>query len=148
MSERIESFTGRYAFLSNFYMHPVQWEGREWKSAEHAFNAAKTALEGEKTWVGNAKDALEAKRRGRAVTLRDNWDHHWRYVMMYDIVRAKFEDVVLSDRLRNTHDAILVEGNTWHDAIWGVCRCNACPKGRNCLGIFLMQIRYDIVRSK
>ena len=31
----------------------------------------------------------------------------------------------------------LVEGNTWNDTLWGVCE----GKGRNILGIILMEIR-------
>jgi ribA/ribD-fused uncharacterized protein len=148
MTQTIDNFAGHYAFLSNFYMRPLVWEGRTWKSSEHAFNGAKTLLEGERQWVADAKTAGEAKRRGRVVTLRDDWDKHWRYVLMYDIVRTKFrDDAVMGDRLISTHDAILVEGNKWHDGIWGVCRCGKCPAGRNSLGIILMQIRFDLIRG-
>lgn len=144
----IDSFTGVHSFLSNFYVHPLMWEGTEWKSSEHAFNASKTLRKGEREWVREAETPIEAKRRGRTVNLRPDWDKHWRYVMMYDIIRCKFEDDILADRLVDTHDDILVEGNTWHDGLWGVCRCANCPKGRNCLGIILMQRRYDIVRER
>jgi predicted NAD-dependent protein-ADP-ribosyltransferase YbiA (DUF1768 family) len=36
-----------------------------------------------------------------------------------------------------TGDAELVEGNTWNDRFWGVCR----GKGRNELGRILMRVR-------
>jgi len=147
MTTTIDNFTGQYDFLSNFYARPFEWEGETWRTSEHAFNAAKTLLPGERIWVRDAKTPGEAKRRGRVVTLRNDWDKHWRYVLMYDIVRTKFSDPVMQDMLASTHDSILVEGNTWHDGLWGVCRCATCPPGRNCLGILLMQIRFDIVRG-
>ena len=147
MTMTIDSFTGHNEFLSNFHKAPVDWDGQTWKSAEHAFNAAKTKLPGEQVWVANANTPGEAKRRGRVVTLREDWDKHWRYVYMYDIVRAKFRNPVLEDKLIGTYDSILVEGNIWHDGVWGVCRCGKCPPGKNCLGIILMQIRYDLIRG-
>lgn len=142
MTQIIDNFTGKYAFLSNFYESPFEWEERQWATAEHAFNAAKALNEKEFIHVWQAPTAREAKRRGRQVTLRPDWDKRWRYVEMFSILQAKFSDTLLTAQLAGTGDAILVEGNTWHDNVWGVCRCAKCSRtGRNMLGIFLMLVR-------
>ena len=59
---------------------------------------------------------------------------------MHSILQAKFAVPQLRDALLATGDAELVEGNTWGDTYWGVCR----GRGRNQLGQTLMRIRDDI----
>jgi len=34
-------FRGRYAFLSNFYNYPIEYNGQYYKTAEHAYQSAK-----------------------------------------------------------------------------------------------------------
>ena len=69
---------------------------------------------------------------------------------MCDILKIKFEDTALQDMLLNTGDAYLVEGNSWHDNYWGICLLKSCPrcddkKGRNKLGVFLMELREQLL---
>lgn len=138
----IENFTGEHAFLSNFYMKPFWSEGYTFESVEHYFNANKTLNSRQFEHVLAAPTPSEAKRRGRKVTLRPQWDQRWRYSIMMTGLQIKFRDEELRDLLESTGDALLVEGNTWHDNVWGVCRCDRCGgKGRNMLGIFLMLVR-------
>lgn len=60
---------------------------------------------------------------------------------MYDICRAKFEqNADLRCKLLTTGDAMLVEGNTWGDTVWGVCQ----GKGENRLGKILMRVRKEL----
>lgn len=68
----IESFSGPYAFLSNF--HPCQsyYEGRNYKSVEHAYQAAKTLDPKERVAIQLAPTAAKAKRLGQAVTIRED----------------------------------------------------------------------------
>jgi len=58
---------------------------------------------------------------------------------MLDLVRKKFENPLLRAMLLATEDAVLVEGNTWNDTFWGVCR----GRGENWLGRILMQVREE-----
>jgi len=53
----------------------------------------------------------------------------------------------LKTKLINTGTARLIEGNTWHDNIWGDCSCPRCVgiTGQNHLGKILMQVRKDII---
>jgi len=56
----------------------------------------------------------------------------------------KFSDSALRQRLLATGDAILVEGNTRHDCIFGRCHCSKCGgTGLNWLGVLLMEIRQE-----
>jgi hypothetical protein len=79
----------------------------------------------------------DAKRLGRKVFLRPDWEQVKRQVMA-DIVEAKFtqkED--LREKLLATGDAYLEEGNDWGDRIWGTVN----GQGANMLGIILMETR-------
>jgi predicted NAD-dependent protein-ADP-ribosyltransferase YbiA (DUF1768 family) len=56
---------------------------------------------------------------------------------MEEILRMKFADERLRDKLTSTAPVELVEGNWWGDTFWGVCK----GVGENHLGRLLMKIR-------
>jgi hypothetical protein len=60
--------------------------------------------------------------------------------IMTSLVRIKFSDLVLQEKLLATNNEELVELNWWNDIFWGVC--NKC--GENNLGKILMKIRKEI----
>jgi ribA/ribD-fused uncharacterized protein len=139
MPDVIDSFKGEYAFLSNFYMG-----GGVLPSVEHQFQALKTEDAWQAVYVMGAPTPKDAKRRGRSVTLRNNWETT-RNTIMYALVTQKFEgDEELAEKLIATGDAELVEGNWWGDTYWGVCR----GKGENKLGKILMDVREQIRASR
>lgn len=144
----IDGFSEQYSFLSNFHTHPVYYECRWFPSNEHAFAAAKTRDEAQRAWIAAATTPGEAKRRGRSVTLKPHWDTYWRYVTMDNLLAAKFaRETEMAERLFRTGDAMLIEGNAWHDQVWGDCRCGrpACtPTGMNLLGWMLMRRREEL----
>ena len=135
----IDSFRGEYGFLSNFHHHPVRYGGAEWMSAEHAYQAAKTADPDERRMIMESDTPGRAKRLGRKCSMRDGWDG-MRESVMLAIVRAKFVDPKLAARLSATGDAELIEGNEWGDTYWGVCR----GRGENRLGRILMTVRDEM----
>lgn len=140
MSEHpIIAFQGAYRFLSNFWPCRVKWATEYYRSVEHAYQAAKTMspLEWEK--IQNCVTAGDAKRMGRKVTLRPDWDLD-KMAVMLDLVRQKFTDPILRQQLLSTGDAELIEGNYWHDTFWGVCN----GVGENHLGKIIMQVRKEI----
>ena len=139
MSEPINSFTGPYRFLSNFY--PLG----EGLTAEHYFQAAKCKQPHEAAWVMAAPGPATAKKRGRSAALRTDWQEVKRDVML-NTLRAKFADPGLRELLLATGDALLTEGNTWHDQYWGNCTCpmHAAVEGSNWLGKLLMQVREEL----
>ncbi|MCM3884178.1 NADAR family protein [Frankia sp. R82] len=146
----IEEFKGTLGFLSNFARAPFTWGGRTYPTVEHAFQCMKTVDARQREWVLSAPTPTEAKARGRKVQIRDGWDEI-RHQVMTEAVRAKFTNPHLANLLVETGDRLLVEGNTWHDNVWGDCFCGrpACAaEGQNHLGKILMQIRYELGRQR
>ncbi len=144
----IDSFTGEYGFLDNFYQSPVACYGRLVPTVEHGFQAAKTWDSDERDAILNASTPGEAKALGRRARLRSNWEEI-KFAWMEDLLRQKFSDLELAVRLLATGERELVEGNTWHDNIWGDCCCPRCKAkpGQNHLGRLLMKIRTELRRS-
>lgn len=141
----ITEFKGDYAFLSNFWqgLSPVWWEGQDWPTAEHAFQAAKTDHAGARELIRMAMTPAEAKRIGQRVPL-DPWWNRKRVPVMLSILVAKFYLASdLAAALDATSDQELIEGNYWHDNFWGNCLCNNCIDKRdvNMLGQLLMIVR-------
>lgn len=140
----IRKFDREYAFLSNFYPATLAFEGELYPTVEHAFQAAKTDSPEERATVRTAGSPGQAKRRGRQVTLRPDWEEIKNEIMR-DMLRIKFRDAGLRELLLATGEAELVEGNGWHDRYWGQCECARCKgQGRNILGQLLMQVREEI----
>lgn len=139
--DAILDFQGPDRFLSNFYDTPIVYEGIPYKNAEAAFQAQK-AKTAQGRMAYSSLSASAAKRQGRREDLRPDWEDV-KITEMYRIVRAKFtQSETLAWRLLDTGDKPLVEGNTWNDVFWGVCR----GKGENWLGVILMAVR-NILRS-
>lgn len=143
-SERIEGFFHHYRFLSNFYMAPVVYDGLEYPSTEHAYQAAKTFDLEKRKECSNLSKASQARLWGQKIGLREDWENV-KIQVMEDIVRDKFqrhED--LKDLLLQTEDKYLEETNWWKCTVWGVCD----GVGENHLGKILMKIRDEIRNNK
>lgn len=140
----ITSFHGPYRFLSNFYPAPVMLDGFVYPTVEHAFQAAKTTDPAMRWHFLRAQTPGDAKRLGRQITLRNDWESIKLQIMM-DLVWLKFQEPSLAARLVETAGRDLVEGNHWNDTFWGVCN----GVGTNWLGLILMTVRDTIIeRSK
>lgn len=139
---KIREFTGNYFFLSNFYERSVKVGDKKYANTEAAFHSFKCPERAEEFTTLNPK---EAKRLGRSVKLRPDWEQIKDDVMR-KVVRAKFtqhED--LKQKLLETGDAILEEGNTWNDKYWGVDATTR--EGKNMLGKILMEIRAELANN-
>ena len=140
----IEEFRGEYGFLSNFYPSPLEYDGVEYPTAEHAFQAAKTDVPVHKRQIAKAKSAVVAKHLGKMVTLRPGWEEV-RDEVMLEVLRCKFRDnAELADRLVATGKERLVEGNKWDDTYWGM----SGGVGENKLGKLLMRVRKEIIKER
>lgn len=131
--------------MSNFYPCPVEYEGLKYTSSEAAYQAAKTT-DKELRQKFTLLDATHAKQYGRSIPLRSDWEEV-KDKIMEDIVRAKFtQNYHLTQRLCNTVNSVLIEGNDWHDNYWGVCHCEKCQQhtGANKLGQILMKVRAEL----
>lgn len=141
MNQKIDSFRGKYYFLSNFFPAPIIYDGLIYQNNEAAFQAQKT-LEKTDRKVFTQLAPAEAKRRGRHVRLRDDWEEI-KDGIMEEIVRAKFsQNPKLKAELLATGEAQLIEGNTWNDRYWGVDVRSGI--GKNHLGKILMKVRSEL----
>ena len=136
----IDHFRGKYGFLSNFYDAQVLYEGILYPSSEHAFMAAKTTDPERRKYIAGLPSPSAAKRAGRMLTLRPDWEK-LKYQVMLDVLTDKFNrNPHLREQLLETGEQELVEGNTWGDTVWGVCD----GVGQNLLGKLLMLVRTNL----
>lgn len=138
----IDSFRGDYFFLSNFAPSPVIYKGREFDTVEHAYQAAKCTTEEELDIFVDLQTPAEAKKFGRTVKLRPDWEDV-KIDIMKDLLRQKFHITKYRDQLLATGSSTLIEGNHHGDKFWGVCN----GVGENVLGQLLMEIRSELVEE-
>lgn len=145
----IDKFDGKYEFLSNFYNSEIFYEGITYPTVEHAFQAAKTLNQDERIAISKLDTPGKAKRAGRKCNLRKDWEEIKNDVM-YQCVKAKFQDPELKNLLLETKHRYLVEGTTWHDNYWGNCSCEKCKsiQGNNQLGKTLMRVREELRKEE
>ncbi len=143
MKSKIGRFIGEFSFLSNFYSSPVQFQGQTFPTVEHAFQAAKTQDQAERDAILRCSTPGRAKKKGRQVRLRPDWEEVKEGVML-GLLRQKFRNRALQNELLITGDGQLIEGNNWGDTYWGVCK----GRGKNRLGNLLMQVREEVLLSK
>lgn len=136
----IDYFDEEYAFLSNFYDSPIEKDGITYPTNEHFFQAMKTLDEKERKAIAAAETPGKAKRMGRRVNLREDWEAVKVDVMREGLLLKFTTYFELAQKLIATGDAMLVEGNWWNDTFWGVCNGVGC----NTLGKLLMQLREEL----
>lgn len=137
--EVIDSFAGKYFFLSNFSRSSIYYLGKSYPTVEHAFQASKTKDPDRRALIASATTPAEAKRLGRRVLLRPDWEEV-KVPIMRQLLIEKFSPYHfprLTEKLLATKPAILIEGNTWGDTFWG----RVDGKGLNQLGTLLEDVR-------
>ena len=106
MKQSIQKFRGEYFFLSNFYECPVTYKQLTYANNEAAFQAQKCLSDVEKKQFTELNPS-EAKKLGRRVNLRKDWEAV-KVKIMEELVRAKFtQNPDLADKLLATGDAHL-----------------------------------------
>ena len=145
LEDPILEFDGPTRYLSNFWECTLVYKSLSYNSSEHAFMAEKTLDEDLKEWIRSQPSPGKAKREGKKVPLRADWEDV-KIQIMYAIVFEKFsQNNRLKALLLSTGNRYLEEGNTWHDCFWGVCHCPKCNHtGKNSLGQILMLVRSQL----
>ena len=138
----IDKFDGEYRFLSNFYPSEIKIIEITHPTLEHAYQAYKTKDINERVRISKLKTPGQAKRAGQKLIIREDWDNI-KIKVMKCLLYIKFCDKVLNKKLLDTGDAFLIEGNTWGDIYWGMCK----GKGENMLGKLLMSVREEFRQS-
>lgn len=145
----ITSFSGSNRFLSNFSISPIPLKQLNWflgdndiivNTVEHAYQAMKGNTLNDQLLIATCAAPGKAKRLGRKIAMRDNWDNI-KLDVMRQCLLIKFSDKDLLNLLLATTNSILIEGNTWGDRFWGAELVNNVWTGENNLGKLLMQIR-------
>jgi ribA/ribD-fused uncharacterized protein len=143
-SMSIDIFRGEHFFLSNFYPCLVPYEGLNYPSAEHAYQAAKSLNPRVREAIAALPDAKSAKRDGREISVRPDWEDV-KIQIMENIVRVKFTgSKYLGERLVETFPHRIIHANWWGDTFWGVHRGN----GEDHLGKILMKVRAEIMEGQ
>jgi ribA/ribD-fused uncharacterized protein len=149
MTTVIETFRGKYSWLSNFadYDKPRRhvYQGVEmfFETNEHFYMAMKTLCPQERLSVSlHPKKGL--KKFGRELTIRRDWDTI-KLQVMYNGLRYKFgkRNPNLRKLLIDTLGMKIEEGNEWGDLYWGVDAFTR--QGYNNLGKLLMKVRKEIM---
>ena len=131
--------TGRYGCFSNFSPHGFTLDGRDWPTSEHYFQAQKFAH------TSHAEDVRLAPRpaqaaaigRERSRPLRPDWEEIKDDVMRRAVLCKFQQHADIRAILLGTGEAEIIE-NSPRDAYWG---CGADGKGKNRLGLILMETR-------
>ena len=131
-------FRNEFWFLSNMSPSPMKIGGVRYTCAEAAFQACKLEDKSKRVMFENLS-GMEARRLGRSVRLRKDWNQV-RVDAMRWIINIKFKNPELAEKLVATGDTPLVEENAWNDKFWGVCN----GKGENWLGRILMEKRAEL----
>lgn len=135
--EVVDSFKGDYEMFSNFYPCVVHYESFNFPTVEHAFVAAKSMDMMFRRRISEipAEQPGKAKRLGRQCILRPDWELR-KVSVMHNLLMQKFSYQKFRKLLLSTQDAMIIEGNYWHDNFWGDCYCEKCKDipGKNQLG--------------
>jgi ribA/ribD-fused uncharacterized protein len=132
-----------FGVFSNLYKRAISFEGQEFPTAEHAYQAGKPRKEEVRNWLLAAPTPalLAMAAHGLYVwDIRDDWAKI-KFDRMKRILLAKFsQHADLRAQLLATGDARLVESATVDNAVnrlWGEVN----GKGQNKLGELLMEVR-------
>lgn len=134
----IMQFKGNYDFLSNFAPVMVHAWGEPYISVEHAYQASKTLVPIERARI-SVVTAGQAKRMGRQITMRPDWERV-KVGVMLELLVEKFTQEPYKSRLLETGREELIEGNLWGDSFWGYDMKKRY--GENILGSLIMGVRY------
>ena len=138
----IDSFRGKYFFLSNFYRRKILWKGHWFPTSEHAYHSEKSNSEEYKTQLMTQDEinkwnsthdiklkkeltTFEAKAFGSLERLAELGivDPDWfdkSIDVMDEISMYKYtQNKDIRQMLIDTGSEILVEGNNWGDIFWG-----------------------------
>jgi len=134
----IDRFINEHRWLSNFALSYIEYEGVIYPTVENAYQAAKCLHHHDRLQFINLTPG-QAKKRGRVIELREDWDDV-KIGVMRSLLWKKFQYTNLKRSLLATGNEELIEGNAWGDTYWGVCN----GAGQNMLGKLLMSVREEL----
>lgn len=129
-------------FLSNFSPATITCLNFTFSDLEHAYQAYKSDDPLIHRLIYECPTPQASKKQGGSIKLRDNWDTI-KFDVMRELLKKKFAPgSILEQKLFQTGNVLLIEGNYWHDLTWGQCFCQKHNwEGDNWLGNLLMERR-------
>ena len=140
-------FRGEHRYLSNFEHSPIEYRGAHWPTVEHAYQAMKSEVPDEQVQIRRANSPGEAKRMGRLVILRPDWEEV-KVQIMRELLWQKFSPKThLREKLLGTGLQTLIEGNNWGDTYWGATprQKNVVPSPPECIWAYDVEIDKNLV---
>ena len=128
--------------FSNLQIASMTIEGKSYQSVEHYFQASKATTDWEHEMVRQAATPAEAKKQGRQVMLRPDWEAVKLEVMRTGLLakfrqNPKLRQLLLTTRMRPIHE------QSTNDAEWGWEN----GQGQDLLGRILGEVR-EILRNE
>jgi ribA/ribD-fused uncharacterized protein len=143
----IESFSGPYRWLSNFWPVKINYDGIIYPSVEHAYQAAKTTNKKLREEIAQLPSPSEAKKYWDTHPLKSktpNWKN-LKISIMATLIKEKFSisnEIMLVRLLVETAEKRIIEGNNWGDDFWGKVKKDGQKwRGKNHLGSILTSRR-------
>lgn len=139
-----------YGAFSNLYRRKIKFEGEEFPTAEHAYQAGKPRRDSVRKWLMAAPSPALLAMAAHGLYYWDvvpGWSTI-KFDRMRGVIRAKFtQHADLRDLLLETGDAPLIETPTTDTAtnrLWGEVN----GRGKNMLGRILMEIRDELADTE
>lgn len=133
----------KYYELTNFHVCSFNLDNKIWQTVEHYFQAQKypSDINLQET-IRLAKSPFIAKRLGRSITphFRSDWEEVKENIMKKGLIAKFTQNNELYNMLKETNNLILKEKSP-ADYYWGI---GTSGKGKNRLGILLMEVRSEI----
>lgn len=135
--------SGEYGFLSNLFPRPILFEGVKFSSAEAAYQYGKAKDKKVAEWIVNAPKQHLIAMAGHGLFSWDitpGWSQK-KNNRMRKVLEQKFlQHPDLLEKLIATGDKIIIEDSST-DSYWG---CGKNGKGKNMLGVMLMEVRKGV----
>lgn len=135
-----------YGVFSNLFKRPIVFENETYPTAEHAYQAGKARKAAVREWILNAPSPSLVAMAAHGLYTWDivpNWSKI-KFDRMREVLKAKYtQHQDLRDVLLSTGDARLVESCRTDNSVnrlWGEVN----GKGKNMLGVLLMEIRQEL----
>lgn len=139
-----------YGVFSNLFRRPIEFQGRIYPTAEHAYQAGKPRKDAVREWLLAAPSPSLLAMAAHGLyqwDIQPGWSKT-KFDRMRAVLRAKFtQHDDLREILLSTADARIVEAGRTDNAVnrlWGEVN----GKGKNMLGTMLMDLRQDLRRSR
>lgn len=141
----IDRLRDEYYFLSMLSNSEIKIGDKIHNSIYDAYVFSKEEFIKEVIEANNYRKIEKNRKDERYNAIILSWEQI-RFFVMKSLIKNKFSDPVLKEKLKNTLDSEIVDNNLYHDNFWGNCTCKKCKDivGKNNYGKLLMEVRNEL----